>query len=121
MAQQVTELDDDGNPVQALDDDGNPISNPVTKPIPTPVTTPTVKPQAQPEQGILSRAWHAISDPLTDAPSRFASSVADSLDAPNLNRSPMAARIQGFVGGALQGIGDLVSGLTSPINLATTV
>lgn len=62
--------------------------------------------------------WQRVSAPLTDAPSRWASSVADYIDNPSLERRhPMAS----FGAGALQGIGDLVSGLTSPINLATTL
>lgn len=65
--------------------------------------------------------WERISVPLTDAPSRWATSIADSIDMPSLERSPLMARAQGFGAGALQGLGDLVSGLTSPINLATTL
>lgn len=65
--------------------------------------------------------WERISVPLTDAPSRWATSIADSIDMPSLERSPLVARMQGFGAGALQGLGDLVSGLTSPINLATTL
>lgn len=75
------------------------------------------------EPGIMSRAWHAISDPLTDAPSRFAKSIGDYIDQP-VNRddsylSGVAARAKGFTAGALEGVGNLVSGLTSPISLAT--
>jgi hypothetical protein len=73
-----------------------------------------------PEQGWLSRAWHAISEPLTDAPSRVGNRFADSVDSPSLNRSPTMASIEGFGAGALQGIGNLLSGLTSPLNIATT-
>lgn len=77
--------------------------------------------------------WQRISEPLTDAPSRWASSVANTIDEPSLFTSPTgqggigdyfagaAARAKGFGAGALQGIGDLVSGLTSPINIATTL
>lgn len=97
----------------------------VDSPEPTsvsPVTTTPIPAEQAPElegSGFLNRAWHAISDPLTDAPSRFAKSVGDMIDAPSLDRSPTMARIQGFGAGALQGIGDLVSGLTSPIGIAT--
>src|SRR5678815_5770083 len=85
-----------------------------------------LQPLEQPpqQQGMMSRAWHAISDPLTDASSRFAKSIGDYVDQP-VNRddtylSGVAARAKGFGAGALQGVGDLVSGLTSPLNLVTT-
>ncbi len=84
-----------------------------TKPIET-------KQETKPEpQGWLSKAWHAISDPLTDAPSRFANSVADYIDQPSTNRGETSAYLHGLVGGSIKGIGDVASGLTSPINLAT--
>lgn len=76
------------------------------------------------EPSMLSKAWHMAADPLTDLPSRFAKSVADYIDQP-VNRddtylSGVAARAKGFGAGAIQGIGDLMSGLTSPLNIATT-
>lgn len=88
------------------------------RPVETPPPADNTNPS--PEHGsFLSRAWHAISDPLTDAPSRFAKSVGDYIDQPSVDRSPLSAQLHGFVAGGLQGIGDLVSGATSPINLAT--
>ena len=91
------------------------------QPITPSAPTTTVPPN---NDGMFSRAWHAISEPLTDLPSRFAKSVGDYIDQP-VNRddtylSGVAARAKGFTAGALQGVGDLVSGLSSPINLATT-
>lgn len=83
-----------------------------------PAITDTKSPEYQ-GYNPLSSAWHAISDPLTDLPSRMAKSVGDYIDAPSLDRSPMMASIRGFGAGALQGLGDVVSGMTSPINLAT--
>lgn len=72
----------------------------------------------------FTKAWHAISDPLTDAPSRFARAVGDYIDQPSNEDdtywSGVKARAKGFTAGALQGAGDLVSGFTSPLNLATT-
>jgi hypothetical protein len=102
-------LDDDGNPIgQPLDDNGNPIEQP----------------------GMLSRAWHAISEPLTNAPSRLGSSIENYLTDPNQQimhptgqgglHDYVAERLQmgrGFIGGALHGLGDVASSLTSPINL----
>lgn len=75
----------------------------------------------QTKPSLLSRGWKAISEPLTDYPSRFMKSVGSSLDEPTLDRSVPMAQIRGFGRGALEGIGDLASGLTSPVNIATTL
>jgi hypothetical protein len=70
-------------------------------------------------KGLLETLWHAAADPLTDAPSRFAKGVANWLDNP-MDRGSEATPIRSFIAGATEGAGDLVSGLTSPINLAAT-
>lgn len=100
---------------------------------PTPAVSQFEVPAQAEEPGFLSRAWSAISEPLTDAPSRFARSIGDWLEAPSLSTAPTGeggigdylreryAMAKGFGAGALEGIGDLVSGFTSPVNLATTV
>ncbi len=80
--------------------------------------------------GMLSRAWHAISDPLTDIPSRVGQAASEYLTDPrNQIMSPTGqggihdiaanalATGRGVVGGMLEGAGNLASGLTSPINL----
>lgn len=81
-------------------------------------------PPIQPTQdeSMLSRSWHALSDPITDLPSRFAKSVSDFVTTPELSDqgNPIMPYLKGAIGGGLQGIGDLASGLTSPLNLATT-
>lgn len=82
----------------------------------TPVEQP---PNEQPQSGWLNKAWHAISDPLTTTPSRFAGEVADWIDQPSADRSESSAYLHGLAGGSIQGIGDVISGMTSPINLAT--
>lgn len=91
------------------------------EPAPTKATTTSNNARIEAPKGLLSRAWSAISEPLTTAPSEFARSVANTVDAPSLERSPLVARAQGFLGGALEGIGDLVSGITSPLGIASTV
>jgi hypothetical protein len=72
------------------------------------------------EPSMLKKAWDWANTPLTDAPSRLASKEADFIDQRSLNESPTAARLKGFVAGAEQGAGNLVSGLSSPLNLALT-
>jgi hypothetical protein len=78
------------------------------------VNTPT------PEQpSMLSSAWDAISSPLWEGPSRFAKSVSEYMQ-PSNDASPLQASLQGFAQGATEGVGDLLSSFTSPIDLATT-
>lgn len=88
-----------------------------------PVETPTHEPE-KPSSGWLSSMWHHATDPLTNIPSKFAESIANHIDQP-VNRddsylSGVAARAKGFLAGSIKGIGDLTSGLTSPLNLVTT-
>jgi hypothetical protein len=81
---------------------------------------PVVNTPAPQQPSMLGGMWDAISSPLTTLPSEFAKGVADYIDRPSLERSPMRARIEGFGAGAIEGVGDLLSSLTSPIDLATT-
>lgn len=103
---------------------------------PTIPSTATSRVTAPPQsESMLGRAWNAITTPLTDAPSRFARSVAG-IEAPteggimdaigalpdigrNLINEPMAT-IKGFGQGILEGIGNLATEQTSPLGIATT-
>ncbi len=65
-----------------------------------------------------SQSWvDAFTNPLTTAPSRVANTVADKIDAPSLNRSPLQAMIQGGLAGMTQGAGNVMSDMTSPANI----
>lgn len=101
---------------------------------PSPVTV-TPPPQGDTEEGWLSKGWHMLSDPITDAPSRLARTTSEWMTDPRNALFGMQetgqggfhdymantlAKLRGFEAGAVEGAGDLVSGLTSPINLATT-
>lgn len=73
--------------------------------------------------GFLSKTWKAISEPLTTIPSQFADSIADYIDQPDPNSdggylSGLKARSKGFLAGATQGVGNVLSSMTSPIDLA---
>lgn len=81
----------------------------------TPLETKPIE-SVEPEQSTLSKVWHKASDPLWEGPSRFGKQVSESITTPKLNNS--YPRLKGFIGGASQGLGDVLSGLTSPINLA---
>ena len=64
--------------------------------------------------GILGK----LTEPMWEGPSRLGASIANSLDAPSLERSPLRAQFEGFTAGATEGLGDLASGLTSPLDMA---
>lgn len=89
-----------------IDTEETPVSN-VTKPTET--------------TSLFKRAWHAVSDPLTDAPSRLGKSVGDYITTPHLDENPIITALKGFAGGAAQGLGDVSSGMTSPLNIATAL
>ncbi len=68
------------------------------------------------KQNTITKLWHAISDPLWTKPTELANTKANEMTDPNQHPSMWT----GFKAGALQGLGNLVSGLSSPLNLATT-
>lgn len=72
------------------------------------------------EQGTFGRAMEVARTPLTDAPSRAADFVANKIDEPSLDRSPLRAKLEGFAAGATQGVGDVLTQMTSPLDLALT-
>lgn len=78
-----------------------------------------IQPIEQPS--LLNRAYHAVSDPLITAPSRWGQEFEDYITTPKLDESPITAMAKGAVGGGIKGLGDLVSGLSSPANIAMTV
>lgn len=73
----------------------------------------------EPKEGWLSKAYHLATDPLTDAPTRFGHSISQYLTDPVKDESPLRAELKGFAGGAAEGLGNVLSGFTSPLNLAT--
>jgi hypothetical protein len=80
----------------------------------------------QGERSAVGKAWDFVKTPLTDAPSRLAKQAGDYLDTRELGDEKELAfglnkgHLKGFAAGALQGAGDLVSGFTSPLDLALT-
>jgi hypothetical protein len=106
------------NKVELMPADAAPPTD--TKAAPPPPAAPVAPPPKPPvdTRGTLRKVWDAANKPLTTLPSEVAGKVADSIDSPSLDRSPFAAQVEGFAGGVTQGIGDLMSGFTSPINLA---
>lgn len=89
--------------------------------------------QSEPEQSMLSRGYHLLTDPLTDAPTRAAKWINER----NAEVTPdvgmqgdnswsdtfkkLKAQMGGGNEGSLQAVGDLASGLSSPGNIALTL
>lgn len=127
-------LDDNGN--ELLDDSGNPMFAEDTQPNkpPSELEQLIMNEYKPPERGMIGKIWNKISSPLTDLPSRIVKPVADAIDAPRLDGEQffdpnsfmgkyeqtgrtMNAAIRGGMAGSLQGVGDLLTNLTSPLDL----
>lgn len=76
--------------------------------------------QSGSEPSLLGKVWEKANAPLTDAPSRIARKAGEAIDQRSLDESPTMAKVKGFAHGALEGVGDVVSSLTSPLNIALT-
>jgi len=104
--QKPPDLDDAGQPIKFdqkppdLDDYGNPS-----------VETP----------GLGSQIWGALNEGLWEAPSRWGKQFADWMTTPELDDSRFTAMAKGAVGGMGQGLGQLATDLTSPINIGATL
>ena len=79
-----------------------------------PVNQPPVE-----QPGMLKSLWDKYNAPLTTMPSEMGRSVASSID-PIDNRADRGF-IRPFLAGASEGLGDVVSGLTSPSNILPTL
>src|SRR5215831_19400525 len=112
--QKPPDLDAQGQPVSTKPPDLDSSGVPVVESKPG-ATQPTEEP------GMLSKAYHWFTDPLTTIPSDIAHTAGDAMTEHTLDESPTWAKIRGFGAGALQGIGDLVSQATSPFSLGTAV
>lgn len=69
------------------------------------------------EDSFLGKAWNFASSPLTTIPSEIASHLADKFDP---RTGSEYTPVRSFLAGALEGAGDVVSSMTSPIDLAAT-
>lgn len=104
--------------IQPIEPSANQILSQATSNLPpSPVAEPTTV-DTDNRSG-LRKIWDFASSPLTDLPSRIGKSMGDFIDTRSLDESPNMAMLKGGTAGALQGIGDLVSGFSSPLNLAT--
>lgn len=66
----------------------------------------------------LYKLWKTATTPLWTMPSQAARHISSGMNA-GLNDSVPYAQLKGFGAGALEGLGDLASGFSSPLNLAT--
>jgi hypothetical protein len=101
-------------PKQAHNDDWEPVTTPA------PVQSPTQPPVQSQGAGNLSTMWHALSDPWTDAPSKFMHGLGDKLNSTANEQGPLSL-LKGYAAGAYGAVGDLASSMTSPISLAMTL
>jgi hypothetical protein len=65
------------------------------------------------------KAWDWANSPLVTAPSRWGRSASNWMTEPELDDSKYTAMAKGFIGGALEGTGDVISGLTTPLSVAS--
>jgi hypothetical protein len=71
------------------------------------------------DTGLLQALLKRAITPLTTAPTDLANKRAMEMTNPTLGESRAHAMANGFGAGALQGIGKIASGMTSPFGLAT--
>ena len=69
----------------------------------------------------IKALWEKVNTPIVPQFGTESHKVADEIDAPSLDRSKLMAQIRGFIAGAHAGSGDVVSSLTSPLNVASTL
>lgn len=74
-----------------------------------------VKGDEEKKPSIFKRVWDKASEPLTDAPSRFAKTVSN-----YINPKGETKGIRGVGSAYLESLGNVASSLTSPINLGLT-
>lgn len=78
------------------------------------VVEPTVTPD---EPGMVGRVWETLTTPLWNTPAEKGTEFAEYMTEPELDTSRFEAQIKGFLGGAGEGVGNLISGFTSPLEL----
>jgi len=87
-----------------------------------PTYDPAFKPTSVEEQpGILQRAWKATTEPLSDLPSRMASTVAEPMMSFGESGPGMGRKASLYGGAFLQSVGDVMSAMTSPADLGMAI
>lgn len=72
-------------------------------------------------RSMFAKAVDVATTPLTDAPTRAARAVGDTFDQRSLDESWFAATLKGLGAGLLEGAGNVITQMTSPLDLAATV
>jgi hypothetical protein len=73
------------------------------------------------ERSTLGKLYDKATTPLTTKPSEIATDVANSIDQRSLAETPWMARLKGFAAGATEGVGNILTQMTSPLDLALTL
>src|SRR5665213_1317255 len=110
------DVTEETKPVQSGDEGKIQNLGPVTEKTAALDIAPQTKPEDEP---LLSKIWRQQTTPLTDLPERASKSVSDTITEPKLDESPLVAKLKGFAGGSLEGLGKVISSLTTPLNLET--
>lgn len=76
---------------------------------------PDEKVEEEPKENVISKIWRKVSEPLTDAPTRFAEKVSE-----YINPERTVRGVKGVGSAYIEGLGHAISGLSSPLNLALT-
>ncbi len=72
------------------------------------------KTEPKQEEGIISRGWRKLTEPLTEAPTRFAEQISQ-----YINPERTISGLKGIGSAFIEGLGHTISGLTSPLNIGT--
>lgn len=88
----------------------------VDEPVIEPVATTIEEPEVVDEPSMISKSWEAINKPLVNL-RPVADKAANWMDTPELDDSGITTAIKGFGAGAMQGLVDVISSFTSPLEL----
>lgn len=91
----------------------------VQAPTPAPDTAPSPG-AAEDEAGPLTRFWRMINKPLVPQIEQAGQGISDAITSHTSDESMLGSALRGFAGGAAEGVGRVVGGLTSPLGLATS-
>src|SRR6476620_334361 len=100
----------------------SPVDSGSTATVVAPTSTLSSESVEPPPPGIIRRGWDFLNQPTTTIPSQIGHAIEDKIAAPSPYAddtflSRLGAQTRGFMGGATGALGDIVSGLTSPINI----
>lgn len=117
------------DPPPDLDEQGRPVYNDDSPP---PDLDDYGNPVIPSQPGFVHQVWSALNEPLTTAPTRMGKYLSEKMEGmPTFQQSGKGgfgdwlgwanASTKGFMQGATEGAGEFASGMTSPLNIGTTL